>query len=88
MKLTDHDPQIVQALDRLEADLPAIVDRHMIDGVLDAAHFWPDFAGATDNTVEGSLALFQTPALPSTLGTPRFPSGVSGNSSRRSTPCT
>jgi len=52
MTTTYHDPQIVQALDRLEADLPAIVDRHMIDGALDEAHFWPDFAGVADDIVE------------------------------------
>jgi len=30
---TDQDPQMVQALDRLDADLPSIITRHMIDGV-------------------------------------------------------
>jgi hypothetical protein len=52
----DHDTQIVHALDRLEADLPAIVERHMVDGVLDEAHFWPDFAGAADDIVEQACA--------------------------------
>jgi len=52
MTTTDHDPQIVQALDRLESDLPDIMARHTVDGVIDHAHFWPDFAGAADDIVE------------------------------------
>src|SRR4051812_18596755 len=52
MTISDHDPQIVQALDRLEADLPKIISRHTKKGVIDEAHFWPDFAGVADDIVE------------------------------------
>ncbi len=52
MPTSDHDPQIVLALDVLEADLPAIIARHTVDGVVDETHFWPDFAGVADDIVE------------------------------------
>lgn len=52
MTSSDHDPGIVQALDRLEADLPAILARHTVDGAIDQTRFWPDFAGVADDLVE------------------------------------
>ena len=52
MTLSYHDPSIVQALDRLEADLRAILARHTVDGAIDQTRFWPDFAGVADDIVE------------------------------------
>jgi len=52
MTSSDHDPQIVHALDRLEADLPSILARHTEQGIIDEVRFWPDFAGVADDIVE------------------------------------